>query len=82
MRTITETVKSPRLPRLRDHFEMKGPHGQHLCLVLPVFSESISSFRRSAPLKLLNPPKVKILVVQVAEALVKLHGANIIHTGQ
>ena len=82
MQTITETIKSPRLPQLRDHFEIEGPHGRHLCLILPVFSESVSSFRRSAPLKLLNSPKVKIIIVQVVEALVKLHSANVIHTGQ
>lgn len=82
MQTITATSKSPRLPQLRDHFEIEGPHGRHLCLVLPVFSESVSSFRHSAPLKLLNPPKVKIIIVQVVEALLKLHGANIIHAGQ
>jgi serine/threonine-protein kinase SRPK3 len=82
METITATIKSPRLPRLRDHFEIEGPHGQHLCLVLPVFGGSVSSFRRSAPLKLLNTPKVKIIIVQVVEALVKLHSANVIHAGQ
>ena len=81
MQTIT-TMETPLLPRLCDHFEIDGPHGRHLCLVLPVLSESVSTFRRLAPSKLLDTPKVKIIVAQVVEALVKLHAANIVHTGQ
>lgn len=82
MQTITSSAKTPTLPRLRHHFEMEGPHGRHLCLVLPILSESVRSFRLSVPSKLLEPPMVKIIVVQVVEALVQLHAANIIHTGQ
>ena len=74
--------KSPHLTRLYDHFEIDGPHGRHLCLVLPVLSETVSSFRRSAPSKLLDPPKVKIIIAEVVQALVQLHAADIIHTGQ
>jgi serine/threonine-protein kinase SRPK3 len=81
MQTITSSIKTPYLPRLRDHFETEGPHGQHLCLVLPVLSDNVGNFRRSAPSKSLDPPKVKILIVQIVEALVGLHSANIIHTG-
>jgi serine/threonine-protein kinase SRPK3 len=82
MQTITASTKIFLLPRLHDHFEMDGPHGRHLCLVLPVLSESVSSFRRSAPSKSLDPPKVKIIIAHVVLALVHLHAANIIHTGQ
>jgi serine/threonine-protein kinase SRPK3 len=82
MQTITASAKTPTLPRIYDHFETDGPHGRHLCLVLPVLSETISSFRRSAPSKRLDPPKVKIIIAQIAEALEQLHAANIIHTGQ
>lgn len=70
MQTIAESTKTPLLPRLHDHFEIDGPHGRHLRLVLPVLSESISSFRRSTPLKLLDPPKVKIIIAQIVDALV------------
>jgi len=68
------------LPILRDHFEMDGPHGQHLCIVMPVLSTDISSFRRSAPTKRLEVPIVKIIIAQVVAALRKLHTAHIIHT--
>jgi serine/threonine-protein kinase SRPK3 len=81
MQTIT-AMETPLLPRLCDHFEIDGPHGRHLCLILPVLSESVSTFRRLAPSKLLDTPKVKIIVAQVVEALVKLHAANIVHTDQ
>jgi serine/threonine-protein kinase SRPK3 len=81
MQTIT-AMKTPLLPRLHDHFEIDGPHGRHLCFVLPVLSESVSTFRRSSPSKSLDTPKAKIIVAQVVEALVKLHAANIVHTGQ
>ncbi|KAJ8582922.1 kinase-like protein [Rhizopogon salebrosus TDB-379] len=73
-------METPLLPRLCDHCEIDGPHGRHLCLVLPVLSESVSTFRRLAPSKLLDTPKVKIIVAQVVEALVKLHAANIVRT--
>ncbi|OJA09422.1 hypothetical protein AZE42_03067 [Rhizopogon vesiculosus] len=54
---------------MADHFEIDGPHGGHLCLVLPALNESISSFRRSAPSELLDPPKVKIIIAEVVQAL-------------
>ncbi|KAJ8590256.1 kinase-like protein, partial [Rhizopogon salebrosus TDB-379] len=79
MQTVT-AMKAPLLPRLQDHFEIDGPHGRHLCLVLPVLSESVNTFRLSSPSKSLDTPKVKIIVAQVVEALVKLHAANIVHT--
>lgn len=82
MQTITASAKTPTLPQLYDHFEIDGPHGRHLCLVLPVLSETISTFRRSALSKQLDPPKVKIIIAQIVEALEQLHAANIIHTGQ
>jgi serine/threonine-protein kinase SRPK3 len=79
---ITRLKRALRLPVLRDHFEITGPHGRHLCMVLPVLSTDISSFRRSAPTKKLGLPAVKIIIAQVLEALVNLHALHIIHTGQ
>ncbi|OAX31625.1 hypothetical protein K503DRAFT_870560 [Rhizopogon vinicolor AM-OR11-026] len=65
IQTITESTKTPLLPHLHDHFEIDGPHGRHLCV---------------QPSKLLDPPKVKIIIAQVVQALVQLHAANIIYT--
>jgi len=53
---VLEKIKELRgrtttnLPYLSDYFETKGPHGQHLCLVLPALSIDISRFMNSAPL--------------------------------
>jgi serine/threonine-protein kinase SRPK3 len=41
------------LPMLRDHFQEKGPHGDHLCLAMDVLSTDVSTLRRSAPHKAL-----------------------------
>jgi len=81
MKTINE-LESALLNTLEDQFEIDGPHGRHLRLVLPVLSETVGDFRRSAPLKSLHTTKVKNIVAEVVEALIELHGANIIHAGQ
>ncbi|KDR77473.1 hypothetical protein GALMADRAFT_65701 [Galerina marginata CBS 339.88] len=80
LKAIKELKGIHKLPRLLDDFEIDGPHGQHLCLVMPVLSTDVSSFRRSAPSKRLGLQAVKIIVVQVVESLVSLHAAQIIHT--
>ena len=80
MQAVT-SFKPLKLPRLYDHFEIDGPHGRHLCLVSRVLSGSVNSFRRSAPSKSLDTPKVKIIVAEVVEALIQLHAAKLIHTG-
>jgi serine/threonine-protein kinase SRPK3 len=82
LKTIKELKGIHKLPRLFDNFETEGPHGQHLCLVTPVLSTDVSSFRRSAPSKRLGSSTVKIIIVQVVECLKTLHTAQIIHTGE
>jgi serine/threonine-protein kinase SRPK3 len=69
------------LPCLHDHFQERGPHGDHLCMVMDVFSTSVSSLRRSAPRKVLPLHMAKIIIAEVVEALVHLHSLDIIHTG-
>ena len=75
-------LKVTGLPHLFDHFETEGPHGLHRCLVQPVLSTDVGHFRRSAPTERLGSPTVKIIIVQVLEALVALHAAQIVHTGE
>jgi serine/threonine-protein kinase SRPK3 len=82
LRSIKQLTGIHKLPHLFSDFEIAGPHGQHLCLVMSVLSTDISSFRRSAPSKQLGLQTVKIIVVQVVESLVSLQAAHIIHTGQ
>lgn len=82
LKAIKGSKGTHTLPYLFDHFETEGPHGQHLCLVQSVLSTDIARFRRSAPLERLGFLTVKIIIVQVLEALVTLHATRIIHTGQ
>jgi len=84
MRTTTALTAGPLpgLPYLIDHFEIDGPHGRHLCIVTRILSETVSSFRRSAPSKSLDSQKVKLIFLEAVNALIYLHATNIIHAGQ
>lgn len=81
---IVARTKPPtsHLPRLLDHFEISGPHGEHLCFVLDAQSTSIETFRRSLPNKVLRPHVVQIIIIRVLNALAELHANNIVHTGE
>ncbi|KZT01577.1 kinase-like protein [Laetiporus sulphureus 93-53] len=68
------------LPMLRDHFFEHGPRGEHLCLVMDLYSTSVSALRRSAPNKALPPYMVRNIVMMLVEALVQLHAMRIVHT--
>lgn len=69
------------LPRLLDHFEITGPHGHHICLVLEYAGHTLSAFRSSTPTKTLRLHVVQLAALYVAAGLQKLHEAGIIHTG-
>jgi len=77
--TALTGTSSYGLPCLLDH---DGPHGRYLCIVTPILSETVSSFRRSAPSKSLDSQKVKMIFCGAVEALIDLHATNIMHTGQ
>ena len=73
---------SGHLPRLYDHFEITGPHGDHLCFIVAATSISIEEFRRSnVETKFLRLHVVQIIIAQVLDALMRLHAADVIHTG-
>jgi serine/threonine-protein kinase SRPK3 len=71
-----------RLPRILDHFEMDGPHGRHICLVLPVMSTDVGKFQQTAPSKALSIPQVKCIIAQIVHALEALHANYVVHTGK
>jgi len=81
LKTIEKQDDINSLPILYDAFEVQGPRGSHLCFLTNLLSSDVSSFRRSAPNKALRPYIVKNIISQVLEALVQLHGLDIIHTG-
>ena len=88
LRTLNEYIEAEvldkptfYLPKLRDNFEVSGPHGDHLCLVFIAQSTSVNDFRRSTPSKTLRLHVVQLVVDVVVSALEEMHPAGIIHTG-
>jgi serine/threonine-protein kinase SRPK3 len=80
---IAKTIHPPaKLPILLDHFEIQGPHGDHLCFVVDARSTSVDDFRRSAPSKTLRLHVVQLFMFHVLLGLEVLHRAAIIHTGK
>jgi serine/threonine-protein kinase SRPK3 len=71
-----------RLSTLKDHFELQGPHGKHLCFVLLPLGASLKTLHDTAPDRILPQPIAKRIVKQILQALVYLHETcRIIHTG-
>ncbi|OBZ69641.1 Serine/threonine-protein kinase SRPK [Grifola frondosa] len=68
------------LPVLRDHLELEGPCGSHLCFIMDLLSTDVSSFRRSFPTKALPPFFVKNIIALTLEGVEQLHDLNIVHT--
>ncbi|KAI9057489.1 kinase-like protein [Trametes sanguinea] len=68
------------LPLLRDSFVEQGPKGKHLCLVLDLYSTSVSALRRSSPHRALPAYMVRNIVMMLVEALAQLHEMRIVHT--
>lgn len=81
MEKLRETVKSPLLPTLREHFELRHETYTHICMVMDLLGSDVGSFRRCAPEKALPDYTVRVIIRQVLEALVLLHNADIVHTG-
>ncbi|WQF87738.1 Putative protein kinase [Colletotrichum destructivum] len=60
---------------LLDQFEHRGPHGNHVCLVVKAMRPDLSRFRRLFPDLKLPPPLVKRVSRQLLLALAHLHDA-------
>ncbi|KAF5336508.1 hypothetical protein D9611_006586 [Ephemerocybe angulata] len=75
-------VKAPytSLPMLKDHFEICGPVGPHLCFVFTLMAQDVSSFRKTSPNKALHPCIAKKILLETVGAISSLHEAQIIHT--
>jgi hypothetical protein len=81
METIQNKADGSYLPYFVEHFKERGPHGDHLCLVMHVLGSDVGTFRRAAPRKHLTLHMTKIVVAITLEALEQLHDLGIIHTG-
>ncbi|KAF7289361.1 Kinase-like protein [Mycena indigotica] len=64
------------LPALFDSFN----EGPHLCLILSLYSTSVSALRRSAPTKCLPVYMVRSIIYMTLHALGVLHNLEIVHT--
>ena len=73
-----------RIVQLLDHFEYKGPHGLHLCLVLEVMGPSLGDIHDLYHTKQMEVPStvVKSFTKQLLLGLDYLHhSCGIVHTG-
>lgn len=68
---------------LLDHFEHRGPNGNHVCLVFKAMGPDLSRFRRLLPSMRLPPSLVKRISKQLLLGLFYLHETcRVIHTSE
>lgn len=68
---------------LLDSFDVKGPDGQHRCLVHPPLWESVLTFLHRNPVRRLPTPVLAFILQRLFLALDFLHTeCQIIHTGK
>ncbi|KAF9514809.1 hypothetical protein BS47DRAFT_1328588 [Hydnum rufescens UP504] len=80
---LLDSIKDARfsyLARLHDDFELSGPHGQHLCLVMNLLGTSVQTLRMSTPTQTLAVHSVKTIIALLLEGLTELHNLGIVHT--
>ncbi|KAJ7209763.1 hypothetical protein GGX14DRAFT_108584, partial [Mycena pura] len=70
------------LPLMYDDFIERSAFGSHLCIVMDLYSDSVSALRRSSPTKALPPYMTRNIIHMLLEALHQLHERQIIHTGK
>ncbi|KAI4726428.1 serine protein kinase Sky1 [Aureobasidium sp. EXF-10728] len=66
---------------LKNHFEIEGPTGKHVCMVMPLLGDSIAEKATTGHVMRIPPPTVRNIAKQMLEALDFLHSeCGIIHT--
>ncbi|KAG9615493.1 kinase-like protein, partial [Aureobasidium melanogenum] len=66
---------------LKNHFEIQGPSGKHVCMVMPLLGDSIAEKATTGHIMRIPPPTVRNIAKQMLEALDFLHSeCGIIHT--
>ncbi|KFY27916.1 hypothetical protein V493_03243 [Pseudogymnoascus sp. VKM F-4281 (FW-2241)] len=66
----------PFIPQLRDHFEITGPNGTHVCLVLDPMGETLSGFTTLWDPTIVPTPVAKRFTWQLLLALDYAHAAG------
>lgn len=72
---------SEHITQLLDHFELAGPNGTHLCLVLEVMWQNVLGFLEGYSNEPALVPLVKKISKQVIQGLQYLQTMGIIHNG-
>lgn len=81
LQIIGDSFDNSYLCSLHDYFYQMGPHGVHLCLVMPLYGQSVQSLRHSAPFGALPVYMVKKILYQLVVAVQNIQNMGIIHTG-
>jgi serine/threonine protein kinase len=68
------------LSRLLDKFDLAGPHGNHVCMVFPVYGRTLLDAIRETEHRGLSYEQVKRLSHQLLTALAACHAAKVVHT--
>lgn len=64
-----------------DHFKLKGPHGQHVCVVYDVLREPIGITMEKLPGHLFSSDNLRILLPSLLQGLDYMHSeCHIVHT--
>ncbi|KAJ4472223.1 kinase-like domain-containing protein [Lentinula aciculospora] len=80
MQAIAGLPDNDPLSILLNKFQINGPHGRHICLVMYPMSTDLNTFRTTAPNMALPVHTVKLVIAEMLEGLKILHEADIIHT--
>lgn len=67
---------------LQDSFRHEGPNGTHVCLIMKLMGESLSTFTDWFENRTLSSPLVQLYTYQLMQALSYAHSCGVIHTGK
>lgn len=67
---------------LRDSFLHEGPNGTHVCLIMKLMGETLSTFMNWFEKRLMPRPLAQLYTYQLMQALDYAHSCSVIHTGK
>ena len=65
------------LAHLRNHFDIQGPNGTHVCLVLPFLGPSISSLRIYGETRKIRPDIARKVALEVVQTVSQVHESGV-----
>ncbi|KAI9932288.1 hypothetical protein ASPWEDRAFT_51039 [Aspergillus wentii DTO 134E9] len=67
------------IPQILDEFDIKGPNGEHRCIVTSPASTSLSDAREASYTRLFQLPVARAIIAQLIQAVAFLHSRGIVH---